>query len=241
MTDYCCFKYRAINKNLIDCLVRSVLYFPTNYQMNDPFDSRIDLSHAIQNSLKSANEEQADALNAFRVQEGDIRRFHDSVSTLGIGSFSLTNQETLMWSHYANDHKGVVLRYDFPYDFLKDEEKILVASRVLYGENPISSWLLDNVHLYRDDHFTFVTELMKKFLTAKAPSWAYEQEARIIRPVSGEFGVPRSLLTHVIFGLQTPEKDEELIRRLLDSYYTDVKIGRATPTGDDFGIDVVEI
>lgn len=169
------------------------------------------------------------------------RRFSKNVAALGVGSFSLTNSETLLWSHYANDHKGAVMRYGFPMDCLDDEESILGVSMVSYKPNAISDWLVENAHLYEENHQEFITGLLKKVLMSKAPAWSYEQEARIVRPESGPFEVPRSTLTHVIFGLQASKQDEKLVRAVIEKYYDGVGFGRAARTSDDFGIEIIEI
>ena len=75
---------------------------------------------------------------------------------------------------------------------------------------------------------------------SKAPALQHEQEARIVRPQTGLFELPRKILTHVIFGLQTSWQDEDLVRSLVEKYYDNVKFGRAVRTNDDFGIGTVE-
>lgn len=134
-----------------------------------------------------------------------------------------------------------MLRYDFPEEYLNDEDNILGVSAVSYEPNAISDWLISNSHLYDDDKREFIIGLLKKMLMSKAPAWSYEQEARIVRPVSGVFEIPRTSLTHVLFGLQTSQQDEQLVRNVIQKYYEGVKFGRAVRLSDDFGIGTVEI
>lgn len=240
MVDYCCFKYRPIDKRLVELLVSSTMYFPHRAQLNDPFDCNVDIVRAIDNAIARGICETPELLHQFRENETVTRRFTENVDAMGIGAFSLTESETLLWSHYAADHKGVALRYDLPMEFLSDEDKILGVSAVSYAPNAISDWLGANAHLFRDDHEAFILGLLKKFLMSKAPAWQYEQEARIVRSVAGSFELPRETLTHVIFGLQTSRGDEQLVRSLVDKYYSSVRFGRAVRTSDDFGIGTVE-
>ncbi len=241
MTDYCCFKYRGIDKRLLEQLVHSRMYFPYRAQLNDPFDCNVDIIRAIDHAIAKGACKDVALLGRFRRDEAVTQRFSKNVGEMGIGSFSLTENETLLWSHYANDHRGVALRYDFPMSFLNDEDNILGVSAVSYEPNAISDWLAENAHLYSENHQEFITGLLKKVLMSKAPAWSYEQEARIVRPETGLFDFPRETLTHVIFGLQTSQQDEELIRSLIGKYYNSVKFGRAVQTDDDFGIGTVEI
>lgn len=241
MTDYCCFKYRAIDKRLLAQLVNSEMYFPHRAQLNDPFDCNIDIARALDRAIASGACKNPDLLEKFKRDEEVTQRFKKNVGDLGIGSFSLTNNETLLWSHYADDHRGVALRYDFPLPFLDNEEEILGVSAVSYEPNAVSDWLTENAHLYRDDHREFIIGLLKKVLMSKAPAWRHEEEARIVRPTTGLFALPRDTLMHVIFGLQTSQEDEKLVRSLVERCYDKVKFGRVVRTDDDFGIGTVEI
>ena len=83
--------------------------------------------------------------------------------------------------------------------------------------------------------------MLKTVLSSKAPSWKYEKEVRIIRHVAGSLEIPRTSLTQIIFGLQTSAEDESLVRSIADKYYDNLEFGKAIRTGNDFGIDVVEI
>lgn len=241
MTEYCCFKYRAINKDLLDSLVKSQLFFAPRNRLNDPFDCNIDILRALDHLLLSEEKDKTDLLRKLRNNDDELKRFNDNVDLLGICSFSLTDNETSMWSHYANDHKGICLRYDFPEAFLNNDDEIFGVSHVSYEPNSISDWLFNNIDLYDMDHYTFIIDLLKTLLTSKAPTWSYEQEVRIIRPVTGLYEIPRETLTHIIFGLQTSEGDETLIRSIAEKYYGSVRFGRVVRTNDDFGIDTEEI
>ena len=241
MADYCCFKFRPIDKYLLESLVHSVLYFPTRAQLNDPYDCNVDIMRTIDRAIQSEDGQDVELLRNFRADQDSIARFNRGLESLGVGSFSLNSQETLLWSHYANDHKGVAVRYDFPEEFLNNEDEILGVSRVSYDPNAISDWLSRNIAQWRDDHKSFIIGLLKKVLMSKAPSWKYEEEARIVRPEAGPFMIPRTTLTHIILGLQTSPNDESLVRNIVDKYYEGVKYGRAVRTEEDFGLGIQEI
>ena len=241
MNNYCCFKYRSIDKRLIEQLINSAMYFPHRSQLNDPFDCNVDIVRAVKKAIKEVPFPNAEILRKFLKDESHHHRFAQGIEKMGIGSFSLSNDETLMWSHYGNDHKGVTLRYDFSEGFLNNENKILGVSKVSYNPNSISDWLRDNADLYRYNHQEFITGLLKIVLMSKAPAWKYEQEARIVIPEFGVLNLPRKSLTHVFFGLQTSEQDRNLIYSIINKYFSDVKFGESKRTDNDFGIQVVEI
>ena len=241
MSDYCCFKYREINKRLVDSLVKSHLYFSQRKQINDPFDSNVDIARALDNLLLSKDKDKVDLFRVLRNSDERLNRFNNGVDTLGICSFSLTLDETLMWSHYSNNHKGICIRYDFSKDFLDNEDEILGVTPVTYEPNSVSDWLFNNIDLYKSDLETFIVSLLQIHVTSKAPTWKYEEEVRIIRPSAGLYEVPREALSHIIFGLQTPEADKSLIRSIIEKYYQNVKFGQVIRTNSDFGIGTEEI
>ena len=241
MSNYCCFKFRSINKNLIDSLIRSCLYFAPRYRLNDPFDSSVDITRAIETAIDLSSASNKLGLLSLRDDPDFVDRFNKAVDGIGICSFSLTLKETLMWSHYADDHRGLALRYDFPMSYLNDEDRFLGVSKAHYESNRVSSWLTENSKDSALDHQGFVMSLLKILLTSKAPAWEYEEESRLFRTETGSFEVPRSMLRSIIFGLRTSPEDIELIRSIVSSYYEEVTFGQATRTEDDFGIDFEEL
>lgn len=77
--------------------------------------------------------------------------------TRGLLCFSKDWNNPVQWSHYANNHKGVCLGFDFPKKYL---------TKVDYVEKRLShNGIIDEV-------------LMIKFLTTKFIHWSYEQEYR---------------------------------------------------------------
>ncbi|WP_169819440.1 DUF2971 domain-containing protein [Pseudohongiella acticola] len=77
--------------------------------------------------------------------------------TKGLLCFSKTWNNPVLWSHYADHHRGVCLEFEIP-------EKNL--SKVDYVEERIQ---------YSGD---IDTSLMRRFLTTKFEHWSYEQEYR---------------------------------------------------------------
>jgi hypothetical protein len=239
MSYFKCYKYRSINKNLIDSLVNSTLYFASRDKLNDPFDSRVDIAQLIENLLnEEIDDEKKKELESIKSQNEFFIDFENGYKDFGICSLSMEADNTLMWSHYADEHRGVALYFDMPESFLNNPDEILGVSSVKYEDNTISNWLLENAHNFEKDHFEFVTKLLKIVLTAKSPAWHYEKEGRIIRPKAGVYEIPRDILKGIVFGLRTSEKDENLIRSIAGKYYGEIQYSRATRSGSDFGIEV---
>ena len=106
------YKYKTINKNTIESLLQKYLYFSRFEQLNDPFDGRL------------INEMLTDAAFKMALEELGIP------GILSISMQSDLNKQSLMWSHYADEHKGVRIGYKFSAEELR-RRKILI-SNVIY-------------------------------------------------------------------------------------------------------------
>ncbi len=86
-----------------------------------------------------------------------------------------THGDILMWSHYANSHKGIKITFD--------TDKIgwtkLKIDRVLYSEHRV---MLDPIKIDKGDP-TAMDEF-KRELIVKSPGWKYEQEYRWFIPIT---------------------------------------------------------
>lgn len=141
-------------------------------------------------------------LELARVMSGGIERFcADAPANIskdyGMACFSETPSDILMWSHYANEHKGVVVGLDR--DSLginlrcvrcKPERVVFTASQFA---NPQFSWVVE-------------------LLTTKSEDWKYQKEWRAILPFGKPplkfdeelgahvFEVPRRAIKRVLIG-----------------------------------------
>ena len=236
------YKYQRIDKNLLTSLAKSQLYFAHRSRLNDPFDCNVSIRDILDHLIQSKDKYKSQRLMKLRRDERALKIFDEKVDSLGICSFSLKRDETLMWSHYAAGHRGVCLRYEFEEEYLNNGSIFVGVASVDYEKKSISDWLYNNIDSYERNCDFFLVELAKRYLTAKAPSWEYEKECRIIRPQDGLFEIPYGALTKVIFGLQTSAEDCMLIRSVVDSYYKGVKYCKVERKKDgDSGIEVIPI
>src|SRR6185437_10691555 len=122
---------------------------------------------------------------------------------------------TLMWSHYANDHRGICLAFD--------------------TGNPLFSEALEVT--YRSEYPRWVPHELEQiafemFLT-KAHDWGYEKEFRIIGGVNMEkgylnldgdcFHLPPGALHSVIVGC---EADYDAILKVVSEHAPDLPVRR---------------
>ena len=88
----------------------------------------------------------------------------------------------LMWAHYAQDHKGVVLKFKCSSEL---DSLLLAAMKVNYSDKPPIIAELDDYVKYltgqSPDLIDYKTGFIKLF-TTKSDHWLYEQEWRVFIP-----------------------------------------------------------
>ncbi len=109
--------------------------------------------------------------------------------------FSEINNSTLMWSHYANNHKGVCVEYEVNQD--SHHRKIyLQQNRFLMPIN-YSSEIPKISGTY---FFHNIEENIEKILLSKSLDWSYEKEWRFIDFQSEYLIKSPFKITSIIFG-----------------------------------------
>lgn len=99
-----------------------------------------------------------------------------------VSCFSERNDSILMWSHYADEHKGFVLGYDFRTDFNKevlDSLYPVIYSKKRYDATDAIRYLVGELvkmrnNINQDQLFILAAALYK------SKDWSYEKEWRII-------------------------------------------------------------
>lgn len=142
---------------------------------------------------------------------------------LGVFSLSTDNNNELMWTHYANEGKGLVVQFKESHAFFQKfvpqsvsyepEDRATITN--YKGIIRINGELVDSFkigdEIKQSDIFTFFNkntsryeDLIQRLLYSKSKKWSYEEEKRIICPLSycekklGEFITPD-------FDIETPK------------------------------------
>ena len=123
-----------------------------------------------------------------------------------------------MWSHYADEHKGLAILYDFPEAYLDDGKTFIGTVEVTYEENSLTNWFLKMAKKLPTQLEELSIELAKIYLAVKSPDWQYEKEARIIKHEPGPLEIQKDYIKQICFGLNTPESDIDLIKEIVGHY-----------------------
>ena len=192
------YKYRAniIEKENslrdITSILNDELWASSFANLNDPFEANyID---NIKNSLTMFKQ-------AFKVDTNNVQNNWKNIKglkdCLGIYSLSLSEKgypsNSLMWSHYADSHRGFCIAYDI--EKLKDSEKLPLdvdCIEVEYVENIPKIGIKDIVKR---------RNFIAKMFGTKTKDWQYEKEIRLIYTNYGIKRYSPFALKAIYFGL----------------------------------------
>ncbi len=143
---------------------------------------------------------------------------------LGVkGVFSLAEKWDcpLMWSHYADQHRGLCIEYDtvhHPNLVAVDYDR----PRSIKASDLVAWKLHGSAEAERD--------ILKTYFYTKSKEWKYEQEWRDIRPSSGasDEGFP---ITSVYFGLRCDDAIRTCILKLVENSGLDVTFNQIYDEG----------
>lgn len=161
-----------------------------------------------------------------------------SVNFVGILSLSALPNQVLMWSHYAEAHTGICLRFNrsspWAFPFIAAQKVIYSAERPVL--NPITDTDPDNAQA-----------LVDKVILTKADFWAHEEEWRVMSHPNSSIGMggpglttfaPRAL-DGIILGACISDADAAAVARWTAVRKYPVELLRAQPDSDRFRINIV--
>lgn len=209
------YKFRDFSDFTDKIILNSEFYFASPKRFNDPFDCNLSyrqdytqeeilakydyLSSKFAFTKEQLIEKYGSSLNDFLNKYPELN--DKLVSQSGILSLSKSNKNITMWSHYANEHKGLAfeLQVDEDYDFFHG-----------YG-------IVEYKEEYELLSYTNLTpnkDYEKLFLT-KYTDWEYEEEIRIIDfSKNGIRKFNKSVLKTIYFGYRADETNIKKIIQL---------------------------
>lgn len=243
------FKYRSADegsmKYLISQIEKDEVWFSKPSDFNDPFDchpffdlsgNNCEIAKKLEATYKkmtptmsrserrSKSRESAKNSRVKEIQQQFKSSYFEKIrNEIGIYCLSTTEKSTLMWSHYANYHRGICLEYEGIDEFFSN------AFPVIYSESrPI-------VYGYKDSDDQLQLE---NALLTKSDAWAYEKEWRMIAYTKGPglYKIPDHLLKRIIFGAQADKRTIEDITKIANGRKHPPIISHAKLAKDKFEI-----
>ena len=196
--DYSCsdrsnflFKYSPFNINSIDSISNQYFYLPNKNQLNDPIELP-ELSVLTPDSLISTD--------------------------YNVCSFSNNENSILMWSHYAQQHEGIMVEYWFGGEFPEG-----------YGISKLN--YSDSLKRKREQE----PYIFNQFLLTKNKEWSYEDEVRLFSPIGKKVGYTsyeypnfdrskiNARIISITLGYRFPEDKKGLISNLIKTINSQLK------------------
>lgn len=157
-----------------------------------------------------------------RIKKETGRYINHVQNTAWVACFSEDVNSNLMWSHYADYHKGFVLEYDFS-SCKVNKAQLENLFPVLYSEEPYNAKDVISWFVLRDNGtiipFPDVNYWVKACLF-KATEWAYEKEWRILKqreenaPLYESFELIPSA---IFYGCRMPSADYNILHTIVKS------------------------
>ena len=177
------YKYTPFRKEFFEnfylrCTPRSAL--------NDPFELQPSLEFLaweianFGDHLDPEDTDQRKVLAKLKTDPALYSRYTKQYDRMGIISFSEEREDEVMWGHYADNHKGIVIEFDtragiFHENFGLDDYRLI--RRVQYRQhrlaayNTVNAVLCDTAIQTPDEHSLAFT---------KSDRWNYEKEHRLV-------------------------------------------------------------
>lgn len=197
--DYKLYNYTKINKNTIRNILDEEFWLGHPNTFNDPIDPPI------------------------KILEDDKHKY--IIEHIRIGCLSLKNNNSLMWSHYADKHEGMCIEYDLK-DFLESNIGNISIIKVNYTGEIINEQGNIKIHRNRlslpdenesDSYNLSISNELIDILSTKSKEWEYEKEYRIIKYFNNDSNVLNLPIKSICFGAKTPKEDKYLLRKILSN------------------------
>lgn len=216
------FRYRSLSAYSLGELVNDTMWFSKPSAFNDPFDCSLtidpntfgdSLEHAIgvgkQRGLISPDLPHL-SHKPTDLDKGMFQKMRDQLrgaaADIGLCCLTANPRSILMWSHYANHHRGFCVEYSLAKGTLLEQEAVVVNYRQKMPNLTLSDISPANAH-----------QTVETLWRTKSACWKYEKEWRVLAPEGNKNYPARSPVLAVIFGQRMPISDRKIVEDALRS------------------------
>lgn len=200
------YKYRSLEnlKRFLEIVMNHKLWSSTYKELNDPMGGVFQYDPDFKGS------------NFIRMLQSQKQHTY-------ICALSKTYENGLMWSFYANEHKGCCIELE-PNTSVKDWH-FLNVDYVL------------NIATINKDNAT-----VENVLSKKSSQWKYEQEVRFIRTVDADDNSNRKRflrikISRIFLGIRMTPKDKKFIHKLINKVDSSIEVVDLQRKDIDFGYE----
>lgn len=191
------YKYRSVSnlRYFLDILIYKRLYLASYSELNDPMEG------------------------AFRIQNGVnyddswLRLLRSEKNDIHICSLSKIYNSLLMWSHYADSHKGCCIELEVT------SEKGITETTVQYVDKIEAVYGKD----YKEEAYSI--------LSRKLNCWDYEHEVRILKEIPSNSRISKYVKIRIIriyLGCNMTSKDVTFYKKMIYSIDKSIEVQQLT-------------
>lgn len=204
----------------------------------------------IASDFNTINKKPLNAMNAYKdtflktipIQMKNILDVHTGVLCLTDDSDDRSSR--LMWSHYADCHKGVRIKINTKY--IKEiSESIKSGIRKVHYQEDFPLIEYDDYLGFSVEHFPNSTRnLVNKMIFTKSDEWKYENEYRSIIPLKGTsriISVDKNAFDSIYLGLNMPLKNRDEIIKTAKKNMPNINIFNTVQEDNSYKLKYIQI
>lgn len=256
--------YKYVMPARIEVLQSGLIRFTQAVALNDPFEvypNFTEFNNSLDQRARKRHDQLrggVDAITDFKISlkipemvKGHTSKFlHELRTEYLILSLSEEKNNLLMWSHYADSHRGFVIGFDSTHPFFNQEKPRTMTrlEKVNYSANRLVVPTLEECMREDLQERIYITT----FLT-KSDRWAYEHELRMVaQPKAADkiikvdggadiylYKFPSHCLKEVIMGHLMPDALKDEIANIVTTQYPDAELYVTLLNETKFDLDVV--
>lgn len=201
------YKYASLDVGVNNILIQGSLKFSNPIEYNDPFDCH---EYLIKLDIKNINidefvdKQYPNESRSFKrkykrnINPNDLyQKLHQERKNYKITCFSNNYNSTLLWSHYADKHKGMCIGFEFPALY---SDKFMFKPVKYIDKIPLIDGLVD------------ADEMIRYWLSIKSICWEYEQEIRAVTKAKSSdkfelINYEKNRVKEIAFGCKVTQKE----------------------------------
>lgn len=244
------YKYTSA-KTAFNILSTSQIRFSSPETFNDPFEVSPPVKII---GFSRESKEILSKTNFMKSYHGIVETF---ISYLKLFCLSGTKDSILMWSHYADMHKGVVIGFDTSKDIINKCKKVTYEMGTINIDKTIENRKKLKNNIPTSDINNLDNEQYQKALYYhKHRDWNYEQEYRCSYPFSEKeyqdaiqkkeqtkyafIQISEDSINSVYLGCKISEEDKLAILNIMSLKYPNIKCYQAQKSKDFYELDFIE-
>lgn len=259
----------TIDEHTLSIITEGSIFFSSARRFNDPFDTAVGYSfdddpdeafwyvnrylkkHRPDLDKKKRRREASQMVDSVLAKgENYLDQVQDVLQKLHYDSFGLfcassINDDLLMWSHYASDHRGICLGLRksmlarTAFRVAVQDHRSIEALQVRYSKERAKYPFYKQIGITNEGRKRY----LQNIVAYKSDHWAYEREYRLICWYKTDLAVKcgSDLVSEVVLGCRISEQNEKTILDSLASVGSKAKVFRARKHDSRFELVLEEV